>query len=109
MIYTLLNVVNDLTNPDNVSGGHSNTSIGEAESIMLSVIFLLLIALIVMFCVFKIKINNLKQDNETKILKLSENEITEEEKQTITEYRKLTDQEKQIIRDTITTFNKPKE
>ena len=50
-----------------------------------------------------------RKKEETKNIELNNTDLSEEEKQTITEYRKLSDQEKKIINDTIKTFNKPKD
>lgn len=106
MIKNLLNVVSDLVDPDNKPSGYGGgLDLNKDERIMICIIIaiILILLFVIIFLVVKIEANKMeyKKSNQT--------DLTEEEKQTITELRKLTAQEKQIINDTIKAFNKNKE
>lgn len=106
MLINLLNIVNDLTNPDDIPSGYGgglDLNNGGWAFIVALLVIIFILLFVIIFLVVKIEANKMeyKKSNQT--------DLTEEEKQTITELRKLTAQEKQIINDTIKAFNKNKE
>ena len=106
MIYNLLT---DLTDPNNVPSGYGGLDLNNGGWAIIGVLLVIILILIFVIVYFVFKLDKYKGKEETKNIELNNTDLSEEEKQTITEYRKLSHQDKKIINDTIKTFNKPKD
>lgn len=108
MTFDLLNVTNGLTNPDNVADGYGSLDLNNGGWIIIGILILIIVVLMFAILYLYLKADKYKTKENAENDRSINAELSEEERQIITEFRKLTDQEKQIINDTIKTFNNAK-
>ena len=108
MTFDLLNVTNDLTDPDNTPSGYGSLDLNNGGWIIIGILIFIIVVLMFAILYLYLKADKYKTKENAENVRLNNAELSEEERQIITEFRKLTDQEKQILNDTIKTFNNAK-